>query len=72
MDRVQHPHPNDPIYRRLDELELQAWEAASARASMEHADMIVDGVCRAVAAIRSTAVSVARHFKSAFVSSPQH
>jgi hypothetical protein len=63
---------NDLLIKRLHEMRMSASDIASAEASLRHADAIVDFGFGVVAAIRSLAAYVARHFRAVFVSTPHH
>ena len=72
MTRIEQAQWSESIERRIDALHLGATDAARAKASLRNADRIVDFGFAVVAAMRSSTAFIARHLKSAFVSSPQH
>ena len=72
MDLTQHLDSDDLLYRRLDEMNLAAGDAARAKATLRNAAAIVDFGFAAAAAIRSSSAYLARHLKAALASAPQH
>ncbi|MEO8306239.1 MAG: hypothetical protein ABI724_19170 [Betaproteobacteria bacterium] len=72
MTRIEQAQLSESIECRIDALHLSTTDAARAKASLRNAERIVDFGFAAVAAMRSSAAFIARHMKSAFISSPQH
>lgn len=62
----------ETLYRRIDEMPISVIDRESAKAQLRAAERVADSLCDLAAAVRSGALTIARHVRAMRAASPQH